>query len=93
MSAGPLRRAIGLLGMLALAPVLLQLAVGSLTPEDAAVRALSIGLVVVVLGRAAQYVLTLLLRRMERRSSDRRGADGSPDVDVISGPDGPPASP
>jgi hypothetical protein len=70
MSAGPLRRAIGLLGLLALAPVLLQLALGTITPEDAALRALAIAVVVVGLGRLAQLVLTRLLHRVERRRSD-----------------------
>ncbi len=70
MSAGPLRRAIAVLGMLALAPVLLQLAMGTLTPEDAALRGLVIGVTVLLLGRLAQRVLVLLVRRFERRRPD-----------------------
>jgi hypothetical protein len=74
MSTGPLRRAIGLAGLLALAPVLLQLAAGSLTPQDAALRGLAVAATVVLLGRLAQRALILQLRRMERRQGDA-GAD------------------
>ena len=77
MSTGPLRRAIGLLGLVALVPVLLQLATGVITPEDAAVRGSSIAVTVVVLGRVAQYVLVRLLRRVERRHDDHSGAQES----------------
>lgn len=75
MSTGPLRRAIGVLGLLALAPVLLQLATGVVTPEDAAVRGVTIAVAVVVLGRVAQHVLVRLLRRVERRRSDQQESD------------------
>lgn len=70
MSTGPLRRTIGLAGLLALVPVFWQLAAGTITPEDAAVRAGIVAVVVVVLGRLAQLVLRGLLRRMERRRED-----------------------
>jgi hypothetical protein len=83
MSTGPLRRAIGLLGLLALVPVLLQLATGVITPEDAAIRGLTIAVTVVVLGRAAQYVLVRLLRRVERRRTDPTDPDdGAPVTEV-----------
>jgi hypothetical protein len=67
MSTGPLRRAVGLLGLVALAPVLVQLAAGSLTPEDAAMRGATVAVVIVVIGRVSQQVLVRLLRRVERR--------------------------
>lgn len=51
MSAGPLRRLLGGLGLAALAPVAWRLADGSLDPMDAAVRAVITLLVVVVVGR------------------------------------------
>ena len=78
MSTGPLRRAIGLAGLVALAPVLLQLATGSITPEDAAVRGTVIAVTVVLLGRAASFVVERQLRRMERRAEDR---EAGPAVD------------
>lgn len=77
MSAGPLRRAIGLAGLVALVPVLIQLASGSITPEDAAVRGLVVAAAVVVLGRATQFALTAQLRRMERREQDRQAGPGT----------------
>lgn len=80
MSTGPLRRAIGALGMLALVPVLLQLASGAITPEDAAVRGVAIAVVVVLLGRIAQAVLARLVRRFERRKGDEVEVEEQPDV-------------
>ena len=79
MSAGPLRRAIGLAGLIALVPLLIQLAAGSVTPEDAAVRGLVVAAAVVVLGRTAQFVLTAQLRRMERRHDDEQAGPGATD--------------
>lgn len=51
MSPGPLRRLLGGVGLLLLAPVALRLVDGSLEPFDAAVRAVATLLVVVVVGR------------------------------------------
>lgn len=65
MSVGPLRRVIGILGLLALIPIALSLAAGTVAPEDAAMRAVAVGLVVVGLGRLARTVLTLTARRFE----------------------------
>ena len=76
MSTGPLRRAIGLAGLLALAPVLWHLASGTITPEDAAIRGAIIGVVTVLLGRGAQAILVRALRRVERRRTD--GATAEP---------------
>jgi hypothetical protein len=73
MSAGPLRRTTGIVGLVALLPVLVLLAAGTITPEDAALRALAIAAVVVLLGNAARVVLTHLLRRVERRREGRAG--------------------
>jgi hypothetical protein len=73
MSAGPLRRTTGIVGLVALLPVLFLLAAGSITPEDAALRALAIAAVVVLLGNVARVVLTHLLRRVERRREGRTG--------------------
>ena len=74
MSAGPLRRASGVLGLVALVPVLLQLAAGTLTPQDAALRAAVVGLVAVLLGNVARVVLTRTLHRVERHHA-RRATD------------------
>lgn len=71
MSTGPLRRITGAIGLIALLPIALLLAAGSLTPEEAAVRALIVGVVTVVLGNLMRVVLSGLLARIERRASDR----------------------
>ncbi len=51
MSPGPLRRLLGALGLLALAPVAVRLVDGSVSPMDAAMRALATLVVVMVIGR------------------------------------------
>lgn len=87
MSTGPLRRTIGAVGLVALIPVLLPLASGAITPEDAAVRSVVIGLVAVVLGRTARVVLRHLLGHIERREEDQEAdreaamGDAAPFVD------------
>ncbi len=65
MTVGPLRRVIGILGLIALAPIALSLAAGTVAPEDAAMRAIAVGLVVVVLGRVAKVLLSATARRFE----------------------------
>jgi hypothetical protein len=71
MSVGPLRRTTGILGLIALLPILVQLATGTVTPEDAALRSVVVAAVIVALGRAARMVLSGLLARVERREEDR----------------------
>lgn len=51
MSPGPLRRLLGALGLLALAPVAMRLVDGSISPMDAAMRAIATLIVVVIIGR------------------------------------------
>lgn len=75
MSVGPLRRTFAVLGMLALIPILALMATGAITPIDAAIRALSVWLAVVVLGRIARAFLAGALRRVERRSGELEPAD------------------
>lgn len=75
MSAGPLRRIVAVIGLAALAPVAIMLVTGAITPEEAALRALAVGLVVVVIGNVVRQVVTAMLRRVERRAEDR-DADG-----------------
>lgn len=71
MNVGPLRRTTGVAGLLALVPVLLQLAAGTISARDAAVRAVATAAVAVLLGHVARVVLTNLLRHVERRASDQ----------------------
>jgi hypothetical protein len=71
MSAGPLRRIVAVIGLVALAPVAGMLVTGAITPEEAAFRALAVGLVVVVIGNLLRQVVTAMLRRVERRAEDR----------------------
>ncbi len=66
MNAGPLRRTTGTIGLIALTPVALMLALGMLSAEEAAVRAVIVALLVVVLGRLAQGTLLRMLHRVER---------------------------
>lgn len=65
MSAGPLRRIIGILGLLALAPVAIGLAAGTLAAADAALRAVAVGIVFVGVGRLATAVVAATARRVE----------------------------
>jgi hypothetical protein len=55
--------------MLALIPILALMATGAITPMDAAIRAASVGVVVIALGNIARIVLTGALRRVERRAT------------------------
>lgn len=75
MSAGPLRRIVAVLGLVALAPVAAMLVTGALTPEEAALRAVVIGVVTIAIGNLARSVVTSLLHRMERREDDQPAVD------------------
>ncbi|MFP4311515.1 MAG: hypothetical protein ACLFS9_05975 [Nitriliruptoraceae bacterium] len=66
MSAGPLRRATAIVGLLALAPIAGMVLTRTLTPEQAAVRALLIVGAVVLVGNLARVVLEQLLHRVEK---------------------------
>lgn len=76
MSPGPLRRLLGALGLVALAPIALRLVDGSMSPADAAVRAVMTLLAVVVLGR----LLGTWLRQVAA-TYDRRDPAGGPTFD------------
>lgn len=65
MSAGPLRRIIGILGLLALAPVAIGLAAGTLAAGDAALRGVAVGAAFVGVGRIASAVVAATARRVE----------------------------
>ncbi len=74
MMVGPLRRITAAIGLLALIPITWLLATGSLTPEEAAIRAIIVAVVVVVIGNVLRSILTRMLRHVERREGDRREA-------------------
>lgn len=78
MNTGPLRRTTGTIGLIALAPVAVMLALGMLTAEEAAVRAVIVALLVVVLGRMAQGTLRRMLRRVERAEAAQQSAAQQP---------------
>lgn len=83
MSAGPLRRLVGMLGLLALLPTAVMLTTATITPEDAALRGGATLVAALVLGRVAGWGLSLLAAEFERpedgeampqrRASDRGG--------------------
>lgn len=74
MNTGPLRRTTGTIGLVALTPVAAMLALGMLSAEEAAVRAVIVALLVVVLGRLAQGTLRRMLHRVERTDAPREPA-------------------
>lgn len=78
MSVGPLRRATAAIGLMAMIPIAALVVAGSLSPEEAAVRAVAVALAVVLVGNVARSVLTRMLRRVERRTSPEQdpAADG-----------------
>jgi hypothetical protein len=81
MSAGPLRRVAAAVGLVALVPIASMLVQGALTPEEAAQRAVAVGLVVIVLGNVARRVVAGVLSRVERRSDgDLRGQQAVTDL-------------
>ena len=66
MSAGPLRRITAVVGLLAMAPIVLLVLTSALAPQEAAVRALLVASVVVLVGNLARIALTQLLHQVER---------------------------
>lgn len=68
MKTGPLRRAVGAVGLVALAPTAYMLAVDLITPQDAAVRAGATLAAVVVVGRVARWWLSATAAAFERSS-------------------------
>lgn len=70
MTVGPLRRLVGLLGLLALGPTAAMLAVGRITPADAAGRALATLIVTILVGRVAGWWVAQMARGYELDSTD-----------------------
>jgi hypothetical protein len=66
MSAGPLRRATAIVGLLALAPIAGMILNGTLTAEQAALRAVLVVGAVLLVGNLARIVLEQLLHRVEK---------------------------
>ena len=77
MSAGPVSRAAGALGLAALIPTSYQLAMGTLSPLDAAVRAGATFLAVLMVGRFVRWWLAAIATSFERAGVDasREAAD------------------
>lgn len=67
MSPGPLRRLLGALGLLVLAPVAIRLVDGSISPMDAALRAAATLIIVMVVGRLFGVWLRQVAHSYERR--------------------------
>ena len=77
MSPGPLRRLLGALGLLALAPVALRLVEGSLTATDAALRAVATLVAVVVIGRLVGSWLAQVAHTYDRQGLDARSLESA----------------
>lgn len=73
MTPGPLRRMVGVLGLLALAPIAVLLLTGEITPVVAAQRAVAVLLVVLLLGRVTRSWLGSVARRLEGREGPTEG--------------------
>lgn len=77
MNSGPLRRTTGTIGLIALSPVAAMLALGMLSAEEAAMRAVIVAVLVVVLGRMAQTALRGMLHRVEHSPDDDAASTAS----------------
>ena len=78
MSVGPLRRFVGMLGLVALAPTALMLAVGRVDPTTAALRALATLLVAVLIGRVAGWWVGFMARGYENGAAEVMPDDAPP---------------
>lgn len=72
MNPGPLRRLVGMIGLVSLLPIAWQLFAGGLEPTGAAVRALAVLAVVVVVGRVVSRYLDSIARSVVRDLADDR---------------------
>jgi hypothetical protein len=71
MRAGPLRQVVAVLGLLALAPTMLYVALGTLTPQEGAQRALVTLVVALVVGWVLSTSLRFYVRVAEREQESR----------------------
>ena len=79
MSPGPLNRATGALGLLALVPTAIMSAVGNITAADTAVRAGVTLVLVIAVRKVIGWYLAITASAFERQLSD---ADGVDDMDA-----------
>lgn len=75
MSIGPLRRLVGTVGLLGLVPLLAMLAIGLLSPEDAAFRALVMLAGLMALGRFVSWGVGALAAEVEQSDPAPSPAD------------------
>jgi hypothetical protein len=78
MTVGPLRRLVGTLGLLALVPTAMMLALGRITPLDAALRATATLLAAMVIGRVAGWWVVQMARGYEDVPEATVGAVATP---------------
>jgi uncharacterized membrane protein YraQ (UPF0718 family) len=78
MSIGPLRRFVGMLGLLALAPTAVMLGLGRITPATAALRAVATLLVAVIIGRVAGWWVAEMARGYEFDAGEAAGGRAEP---------------
>ena len=79
MSIGPLRRLVGALGLLGLVPLLGMLAVGFVSPEDAAFRALVMVGGLLALGRFVSWGVGALAAQVESPNHREAAPAETPD--------------
>lgn len=87
MPVGPLRRSIGALGLIGLAPVAAMVAKGTLHPVDAAWRAVILLVGLLALGRVANWGMGQVASALERanaaaeeeaRAAEEQVSEGAP---------------
>jgi len=66
LKAGPLRQGVAVLGLLALAPTMMNVALGKLSPGEAAVRALITFGVVILTGHVLAMAMRFYVKTVER---------------------------
>lgn len=81
MPPGPLRRIVAVAGLLALAPTMANVALGTLSPALGAYRAVVTLIVVLVIGNATGVLLRFLADAAER-DPDGDGPPHRPDADA-----------
>lgn len=77
MTPGPLRRLIGTVGLFALAPTALMLALDQITPLDAALRGGATLAAAIVIGRLAGWWVMLMARGLEAPPAEEPAAGSS----------------
>ena len=77
MSPGPLRRTVGVLGLLALTPIAVLLLTGEISPVVAAQRAIVVLVLTILVGRVARSWLGSVAQRLERVERAPEGHEGA----------------